>query len=399
VNDFAPTGSPGIDALLRVAQTLAQQPELKEGLQFSRHVEEMQSFRRALEKQFRDSLRFYPRSPLWEKLQTQLDQAFELFRGGGRRLENFLEVARVDDLSTGCQRVHQAVTQLQALAAQLRAQEEVWQRGLEPGLAGELKFFIGQTLQGHLSHQQAALALEKSLEACRSLELAMGKVLPENDGVSEALDRCTVHLAKFSRSLQRALQSLRMQHSWEIDECLQDLLDSVEELAVSHQGLMQSLYPPVICPRCGQQQPGDRPQCGSCSARLPLPALSVLPPPPSPELRPRFQSFVEVEGKLEMWLRGEVETPVCEMAIDQFRQRLSLGRRQMERDTALDTELKELMVRAASISEEALASLKTSLHNQDQKACQRDLEGLRTAEELMNQAQEKAQQLQSTPNS
>lgn len=39
------------------------------------------------------------------------------------------------------------------------------------------------------------------------------------------------------------------------------------------------------------------------------------------------------------------------------------------------------------------------LNNQDQRACQRELEGLHVAEELMNQAQQKAQQLQSTPNS
>lgn len=385
--------------MLRVAQTLVSQPDLKDSLQFSRHVAELQSFRRALEKQFRESLRFYPRTPLLAQLQSQFDQEFERFRGGGRRLESFLEVGRNEDLETGCQRVHQAITQLQALGAQLRAQEEVWQQGYGPGLTGELKFLLRQTLDGAISHQKASLVLEKSLEGCRQLEQAMGKVQPENDTVSESLDQCTVQLASFSRNLQRALQSLRMQHSWEIEERLEDLLKSVEAMSVAHQNLMQSLYPPIICPRCGQQQPGDRPQCGACSARLPLPAVSVLPPPPSPEARPRFQSFVEVEGKLEQWLRGEVETSRCELALDQFRQRLSQGRRQMEKDTALDQELKEMMMAAASASETALLALKQALNNQDQRACQRELEGLHVAEELMNQAQQKAQQLQSTPNS
>lgn len=182
--DLDSTGSPGVDALLRVAQTLVSQPDLKDSLQFSRHVAELQSFRRALEKQFRESLRFYPRTPLLAQLQSQFDQQFERFRGGGRRLESFLEVGRNEDLETGCQRVHQAITQLQALGAQLRAQEEVWQQGYG-GLTGELKFLLRQTLDGAISHQKASLVLEKSLEACRQLEQAMGKVQPENHTVSD----------------------------------------------------------------------------------------------------------------------------------------------------------------------------------------------------------------------
>ena len=397
--DLEPTGCPGVDALIQTAQSLAREPELNLSLEFPRHVETLQSFRRSLEKQFRDSLRHYPKTPAIEQLREQLDQEFERFRAGGRRLESFLEENRTDDLQTGCQRVHQAVQQLQSLSAQLRAQDEVWRQQYGAGLAAELKFLISQTMVGALSYQQASLALEKSLEACRELEEGMGKVKPESDTVSEALDVCTVALAGFNRSLQRALQSLRMQHSWEIEERLQDLLEAVDSLSVSHTQLMQALYPPVVCPHCGQLQPGDRPQCGACSARLPLPPVSVLPPPPTPEARPRFHSFVEIEGKLEQWLRGESEPESCEKPIDQFRQRLQQGRRQIERDDALHEEMKKLLLQATEHSEKALFALKEAITGKDPIACERDLELLREAEELMIFAQQRAQELQSTPNS
>ena len=65
--DLGPTGSPGVDALVRAAESLLSEPELKASLQFHRHVEELQTFRRSLEKQFRDSLRFYPRNSLGSK--------------------------------------------------------------------------------------------------------------------------------------------------------------------------------------------------------------------------------------------------------------------------------------------------------------------------------------------
>jgi hypothetical protein len=393
------SGSPGVDALIKAAQALVQEPELKSTLQFSRHVEELQVFRRSMEKQFRDSLRYYPRSPLLQQLEGQLDEEFERFRAGARRLESYLEKSQVEDLKVGCQRVHQSVIQLQSLSSQLRAQEEVWKQQYEPGLAGELKFLIEQTLRGAIPYQQAALALDKSLEACRELERAMGKVEPESEFISENLDLCTVELANFGRCLQRASQSLRMQHSWEVEERLSDLLLAVAELSKVHAQLMQALYPPVICPRCGVEQPGDRPQCSACSARLPLAAAWLLPPPPSPEVKARFHSFVEIEDKLEQWLRGEVDTAPCETAIDQFRQRLLQGRRQMEKDDRLDQQQKELMVQAASTADQALSSLKQSMMRHNHEACERELQALRQAEELMIRARERAEQLQSTPNS
>lgn len=391
--DLSPTGSPGVDALLKTAAAVAARPDLKDSLEFSRHVQELQSFRRSLEKQFRDSRRLYPKTPLHQ----QLDEEFERFRGGGRRLESYLAQGRPEDLQVGCQRVHQAVTQLQSLSARLRAQEECWQQEYGSGLAGELKFLVGQTIQGAISQQQAAQVLEKSLEGCRGLEQAMAKVQPENEAVSEALDRCTVQLANFSRLLQMAIQSLRRQLTFELEERLADLVAGVDELSKAHRELMQALYPPVNCPRCGTDQPGERAYCQACSARLPLAVAAFLPEPPAPDARPRFYAFVEVEGKLEQWLRGEAEAAHCQGPIEGFLQRLSHGRRQMEKDAQLNGEMKQLLLEATVATEKALTALRQAVLRRDSAAA--DLEPLRAAEELMLKAQRRAEELQSTPNS
>ena len=369
---------------MQAAQSLLNEPELKESLQFDRHVEELQTFRRSLEKQFRDSLRFYPRTSLLQQLEGQLDQEFERFRGGGRRLESYLEKSQIEDLKVGCQRIHQAVVELQSLAAKLRAQEEGWKQEHGLGLAGELRFFITQTIQGNVPYQQCAQILDKSLEACRQMEQAMAKVTPENDSVSEMLDLCTVGLASLTRAFQRTIQSLRKQHSWEIQERLTDLLEAVDHLTVSHRQLMAALYPPVVCPRCGTEQPGDRPVCCGCSARLPLPVNSQLPPPPIPEARARFQAFAELEGKVAQLRAGEAEDHTVVAWLEQFRQRLALGRRQMAADARLEKPVKEALLAATEASETALGALKRAiLENQDLDEA---LEQVQQAEEKMDAA-------------
>ncbi|MFN8609932.1 MAG: hypothetical protein U0931_20495 [Vulcanimicrobiota bacterium] len=394
--DLSPTGSPGVDALMRAAQSILKEPELKESLQFRRHVEELQTFRRSLEKQFRDSLRFYPRTELFQQLEGQLDQEFERFRGGGRRLESYLENSQSEDLKVGCQRVHQAVTELQALAARLRAQEEGWKQEYGPGLGGELRFFISQALAGRIAYQQCAQILDKTLESARQMEQAMGKVKPENETVSEMLDHCTVALATFTRALQRAGHSLRMQHSWEIEERLTDLLEGVDELSQAHGQLMNALYPPVICPKCAQEQPGDRPVCGACGARLPLPASSQLPPPPTPEARARFQAFAELDGRLAQLAAGELESGAVVAWIDQFRQRLLQGKRQMLADNQLDKRLKEAILGATETTEAAMANLKRVLL--EKLDLDEALDQVREAEEKMDAARQLDLD-HSTPNS
>lgn len=370
---------------MRAAQSLLNEPELKQSLQFHRHVEELQTFRRSLEKQFRDSLRFYPRNSLYQQLAGQLDQEFERFRGGGRRLESYLESAEVDDLKVGCQRIHQAVLELQSLAAKMRAQEEGWKQEHGVGLAGELRFFITQTMQGNIPYQQCAQILDKSLEACRQMELAMTKVTPENDAVSEMLDLCTVGLASHARALQRAIQSLRSQHSWEIQERLDDLLEAAEQLTGAHRQLMAALYPPVTCPRCGTEQPGDRPVCSGCSARLPVTMNSQLTPP-TPDARARFQAFAELDGKIAQLRAGEVEGSAVVAWVEQFRQRLAQGRRHMAADTKLEKPIQEALLSATEVSEMALGALKRAiLENQDLDEA---LELIHQAEEKMDEARQ-----------
>lgn len=394
--NLGPTGSPGVDALVRAAESILKEPELKESLQFRRHVEELQTFRRSLEKQFRESLRFYPRTPLFQQLEGQLDQEFERFRGGGRRLESFLENSLGEDLKVGCQRVHQAVTELQSLAARLRTQEENWKQEYGAGLGGELRFFVTQALKGLIPYQQCAQVLEKTLESCRQMEQAMGKVKPENDLVSEMLDQCTVGLASLQRALQRACQSLRLQHSWEIEERLTDLLEAAKELSDAHRLLMNALYPPVVCPKCASEQPGDRGVCGACGARLPLPPNSQLPPPPTPEARARFQAFAELDGKLYQLSNGEIERPAVVAWIDQFRQRLLQGKRQMLADNQLDKRLKEAILGATEATEAAMANLKKSLT--EGSDLDQSLEEVRQAEEKMDAARQLDLD-HSTPNS
>lgn len=381
---------------MRAAQTILKEPELKGSLEFHRHVEELQAFRRSLEKQFRDSLRFYPRTELFQQLEGQLDQEFERFRGGGRRLESYLANSQDEDLKLGCERVHQAVIELQALSAKLRAQEESWRQEFGTGLGGELKFFITQTMQGRIPYQQCAQILDKSLEAAREMEQAIGKARPETDQVAETMEKCKVALTGLSRGLQRASQSLRMQHSWEIEERLNDLLEAADSLTKAHQGLMAALYPPVTCPRCGSEQPGERPICASCSARLPLAASSQLPPPPTPEARARFQAFAELEGKLEQWSAGKLEAASLVAWIDQFRQRLLQGKRQMLADNQLDKRLKEAIVAATEATEAAMNALKrVVLENGNLDEV---LEQVKAAEERMDQARQLDLD-QSTPNS
>lgn len=385
-----------MDALLRTAQSILKEPELKESLEFHRHVEELQAFRRALEKQFRESLRFYPRTELFFQLESQLDQEFERFRGGGRRLESYLSSSQTEDLQLGCQRVHQAVVELNVLSGKLRAQEESWRQEYGTGLGGELKFFITQTLQGRIAYQQCAQILDKSLEAARQMEQAIAKAKPENDAVSETLDVCTVALASLVRALQRASQSLRMQHTWEIEERLSDLLEAAESLTTAHAQLMAALYPPVTCPRCGAEQPGDRPICSGCSARLPLPASTQPPPPPGADTRARFQAFAELDGKLDQWSNGKLEASALVTWIDQFRQRLLQGKRQMQADNQLEKRLKEAILEATDASEMAMAGLKRAItENLDLDEI---LEQVRAAEEKMDRARQLDLD-QSTPNS
>lgn len=393
MTDFEPTGSPGIDALLRTAVVLAAEPHLKESLQFAHHVAELQSFRRSLEKQLRESLKLYANYPLTQRLRPRLEEEFERFRGGGRRLESFLSRGNQEDLEVGCQRIHRAVNELQRLASEFRAQEETWREEYGSGLPGELRFLLEQAIQGHLPPTQAARVLEKALENCRELQQAWLTVIPETQAVGEALGECRGQLGEFARTLQQAISSLQQQKSWELEERLRDLLSASTALSDAHTRLNQALYPPVICPQCGLSQPGDRPHCSQCSARLPVVSAPSPPAPPEPQARLRFQAFVEVEGQVGRWLQQEADQESCRVVIEAFRQRLNLGRHQMNQDRELVAEMKERLLEASQATLEALTDLLGSLESGQPDRCREALERFLATEELMVQAQQRAQEL------
>lgn len=397
--DVTPTGCPGVDTLLEQAQLLWEQPELADTLPFSQQVEELQLFRRRLEKQFRESLRLAPRSPLQEQLSKQFDDEFERFRSGGRRLEAYLKTRQRDDLETGCQRVRQAICLMLTLSAQLRAQEESWREQYGPGLAGEVRFLIEQTRAGNVSYQQASQIFERTLDSCRSLEKAVASATPESDLVAEQLQRAAEALGSFSRVLARAVQSLRQQHSWEIEERLEELLAGLDELGEVHRQLMEALMPPVTCPHCGQTQPGDRPFC-ACGGRLPLPVNTLQPVAPEDTV-PRFQSFVELEACCDRWLRGESDERPVLSALDPFIQRIQVGSRNLARDSQLDEETRKDMIEATGRTESVLLRLRQQVARKDQEACVDLLDDLKSAEQAMLEARQRAQEksLQSTPNS
>jgi len=397
MTDFEPTGSPGIDALLRSAVQLAVDPQLKESLEFARQVDELQAFRRSLEKQLRESLNSLPNLPLIQRLKPLIGQEFERFRGGGRRLEQYLAKANLQDLEVGCQRIHTAVTELQRLGAELRAQEEAWKEEFGPGLAGELKFLLVQAIRGHLPQVQASRALEKTLDSCREMQQNWLQVTPENDMVEEALTDCRGRLGDFIRTLQHTIASLQQQKSWELEERLNDLLEASAALSAAHSRLNQALCPPVICPQCGQSQPGDRPQCSQCSARLPLAPRVAPPAPPEPEARLRFQAFVEVEGRVGGWLRQETDLESCRVVIEAFLKRLNQGRHQMQQDRELLAEMKERLLKASQATQEALTELLRTMLSGERASCSQALERFLATEELMIQAQERAQELSQQP--
>lgn len=401
MKSFSPSGSPGVDSLIKAARMLIEQPEIASTLEFDRHVEELQAFRRNLEKTFKDSLRLSPRTPLLQNLEPRFEQEFERFRNGGRLLEAYLADRSVADLESGCEEIHAAVMSLSQLAGQLRAQEDGWKQQYGEGLAGELKFLLDQTIKGHIPFQQASQALEKTLEACKGLEKALDQARPETETVAEDLAQCREELGSFVRALQRAVQSLRMQHEWEFEERLHDLMEGAETLARVHRQLMGSLYPPTLCPKCGLQQPADRPTCSACGARLPLaPPVSSAPPPPSSEARPRFGSFVDVETRVQQALENRVVADSLLQAIEGFMQRMRMGRQQFTQDKSMTDEHRREMTEAAERTEKALLTLRSDLRREDWEAVVESLDALLSVEEQMLEMQQKHEEaLHSMPNS
>lgn len=388
--ELGPSGSPGVDLLLESARMLLDEPVLSKKLGFDRQVAELQSFRRHLEKQFRESLRFYPDNELFSSLRNKFDESFETFRAGCRRLESFLHTCDLEDLRLGCRRVHQAVLQLQDLAGQLRAQEEAWQVSSAPGLAGELTFVIRQAQEGRVSYQQASMLLAKSLEACRGLEQSIAQSKAESLAVEENLKECGLNLKKLMRCLESTSRTLRAQHSWEIEDRLSQLQEGLESFAQAHRRLMESLFPPVICPQCGHQQAADRAQCLSCSSRLPLSSVSpTVGTAPEPELRPRFRAFVDLEAALQVWLEDGLSHS-CKLVLEPFLQRIQMGRRQMSRDLTLKAETRESMLQATDLTEGVLRAIQQALDNEDRDACQSLLPSLAEAEEAMVAARNQA---------
>lgn len=379
------SGSPGVDLLLDTARLLADDPALLKNLGFERQVAELQSFRRHLEKQFRESLRLYPRNDLFASLQKRFDDTFETFRAGGRRLESFLRTSDLEDLRMGCLRVHQAVVNLQELAGQLSIQEEAWRSESSPGLAGELAFVIRQVQAGAISYQQAAMLMEKILESCRGLEQGIAQSKPENPAVEESLQQCASRLKTLMRILEQTQRTLRAQHSWEIEERLSQLREELDSLTLAHGRLMESLFPPVLCPQCGHQQAADRAQCQSCSTRLPfVPATPSVVAATELESRPRFRAFVDLDASLQLWLDGQDEAKVsCRKVLEPFLQRIQLGRRQMSRDSTLKEETKEAMLSATEVTERVLRALQQALESQDREVCRGLLPSLLEAEEAM----------------
>ena len=82
--------------------------------------------------------------------------------------------------------------------------------------------------------------------------------------------------------------------------------------------------------------------------------------------------------------------------IDQFRQRLLQGKRQMQADNQLDKRLKEAILEATEASEAAMASLKRAVT--ENLELDEVLEQVRAAEEKMDQARQLDLD-HSTPNS
>lgn len=403
MQSYPPSGSPGLDRLLKAAFMLSEQPDLFASLEFDRHVEELQAFRRGLEKTFKESLRLSPRTQLLQSLEKQFESEFERFREGGQKLESYVLERRLGDLEAGCSSVHTAILTLQRLAGELRAQEESWKQQYGEGLGGEIKFLLDQTMQRNIPYQQAAQALEKSLEACRAMENALAKTRPESDAVEDSLEHLGEELASFIRALERAVQSLRKQHEWEIEERLEDLLAGADTLVQVHRQLLGALYPPVLCPKCGLQQMPERPTCSACSARLPMPVLqgSVAPPPSTGEARPRFGSFVEIETRVKQALQSHLAGDALMQSIEVFMNRLRAGRKQMADDANLPAPLKKQMTDAAETTEKALLNLRSDLRREDWSAVEDSFEVLLEAEQLMLAARDEAerQPAHSTPNS
>lgn len=398
---FEPSGSAGVDALLSAALTLSEQPELKDTLQFEAQVLELQTFRRELEKGFRESLRLSPRTSLLEELGKRFDEEFERFRGGGRRLESYLRHSRREDLEVGCQRVHQAVTQLLELSRRLSQQERRWQEESGPGLSGQVKFLLSQTQSGTLQPVQTAAILETILQSTRQLKSQVEQAQPENSEVAASLQDCTLQVDRFIHCLQRVLDILRQQKTWELPEAGRNLLESLDRLSEVHQALMKNLHPPVLCTQCSLQQPGDRPHCSQCGARLPLPVQTVEVPSVSPESRPRFQFFLEIEQQVQAWEQGQGQKGPCLLGIQNFRQRIQAGRRQMERDPNLQPELKQALVEAAEATEAALQTLAAALEADNRELATHNLGELLAAEEKMVAARQMSEEaaLHSQPNS
>lgn len=393
---FGPSGSPGVDALLQVAEQLRSEPEARSVLRFPEHVQTLQTFRRSLESEVRQSLKLVPRSERVRALEEELNQEFERFRGGGRRLDLFCSEGRPEDLEVGCQRVHAAVSRLATLAGELRSLESGWKEQHGEGLAGELRFLLASVAAGSLVPQAALPALQSCLEGCRALQAQVAVARPESDDVAAQLQRCEASLTAFVRTLDGIVVSLRAGRLWEVETALDDAVAGARELEATQRALTALLQPPVSCPACGLSQVPDRAVCRSCSARLPLAApVALADQTVVEEGKPRFVAFAELDALLG---QNPVPRQKCMSLVSSFAGRLAAGRAQMDADEKLDPGLRRAMLAAVDETAAMLARLGEDLKlGSAADLAERHTELLR-CEQAMAEARELAL-LQSSPNS
>lgn len=334
--------------MLASARLLLENPGLGEGLQFARQVAELQAFRRQLEKDYRESLRWAPRSELLAEEGEKVARLFERFREGCRKLEQYLAAPEPKILVEACDSVCTTIQGFQQSAARLQQQEAAWKQEYGSGLSAEIRFLVAQAQSGQLSYQQAALALEKGLRGCREMLSQLAQGQPESEGVAAAFTDCTVALTALSRSLERTVQCLRSQHSWEVDDRLEDLLQTIDSVQIAYDGLMRSLFPPRPCLVCGQLEDGRSSHCSQCSARLPVQALSVPGASPTENgLKPRLQAFAQLEIRIGLWGEGCEDEGPCRSQAESFQLRIRQGLAQMRKDPHLAPEVKEKLVQAS----------------------------------------------------
>ena len=355
--EFAPSGSSGVDALLACARTLAEDASLKEGLQFDKHVETLQAFRRKLESDFRRSLRLVP-SPSYQVHLPAFDKAFERFRAGGRRLESYLKSGSVEDLEVGCQRVHAAVTELQELARPLRELEEAWKSQASEGLLGEVEFLAQRVTQGEWAPQAAAQVIEQQLEICRQASRHLKAARSSWSG--DIAERALSALKEAERAFERVRESLNGRAVTETDARFAALLEALRPL-------------PEFLAKLEQEAP-----------------VSPEEEPP----RPRFRAFAEIEESILQWMRLGASLEPAMSRVHKFAQDLKNGRVHLEADQDLTAQEVAAMLAALDFSLGSLEQLEKALQAPQAERVEAALQRLLEAESEMILARP-----QSTPNS